>query len=189
MQGCLGSSRLDTFCVELTIHSPPPPPLLPAPTLSAGESKVSRRLGLPRSSRAPRSKPKTASIFGGLLETPVLCRHGGATGFLLRSYSPCRCLRDGYRIWVCRLRFWARRVLSLRPPSPSYATSSAPPPPWQNRRSRETSWTLSPKPMAIRQMHTETKTVFETVRSIHFLESICSQAPDLEFYSIARTTL
>src|SRR5947209_2713539 len=27
------------------------------------------------------------SIFGGLLEAPVLCRHGGATGFLLRFYS------------------------------------------------------------------------------------------------------
>jgi hypothetical protein len=33
----------------------------------------------------------------------------------------------------------ARRVLSLRPPSPSYATSSAPPPLWQNGRSRQTS--------------------------------------------------
>jgi hypothetical protein len=35
-----------------------------------------------------------------------LRRHGGATGFLFRGYSPCRCLRDGYRIWVCRLRFF-----------------------------------------------------------------------------------
>jgi hypothetical protein len=41
--------------------------------VSRGESKVSRWGGLPRISRAPRSKPKMASlIFGGLLETPVL---------------------------------------------------------------------------------------------------------------------
>ena len=45
-------------------------------------------------------------FFGGLLETPVLRRHGPSIGFLFRGYSPCRCLRDGYRIWVCRLRFF-----------------------------------------------------------------------------------
>jgi hypothetical protein len=40
--------------------------------------------------------------FSGLL----LCRHGGATGFLLRVYGPYRYLRDGYRIWVCLLRLF-----------------------------------------------------------------------------------
>jgi hypothetical protein len=76
--------KTTTFGVKLTSHSPPPTPLLPALTLSAGEhkvsggeSKVSRRVGLPRSARAPRSRPKwPPSIFGGLLETPVLCRRG-----------------------------------------------------------------------------------------------------------------
>jgi len=103
--------KTTTFCTELTSHSPPPTPLLPALTLSAGEhkvsggeSKVSRRVGLPRSSRAPRSRPQNGLplFLVAFLETPVLCRHGGTTGFLLRGYSPYRCLRDGYRIWVCR---------------------------------------------------------------------------------------
>jgi hypothetical protein len=52
-------------------------PLLPAPTLSEGESRVSagesmrsRRVELRRSSRAPLSKPKLdSSIFGGPRQT------------------------------------------------------------------------------------------------------------------------
>jgi hypothetical protein len=50
------------ICIQLTRHSPPPTPLLPALTLSAGEYrvsggelKVSRQVGLPR---ARRPKPK-----------------------------------------------------------------------------------------------------------------------------------
>jgi hypothetical protein len=35
-----------------------------------------------------------------------LCRHGRATGFLLGAYGPCRRLRDGYRISICRLRLF-----------------------------------------------------------------------------------
>src|SRR5271155_1151439 len=34
--------KTTTFCTELTSHSPPPTPLLPALTPSAGELKVSR---------------------------------------------------------------------------------------------------------------------------------------------------
>jgi hypothetical protein len=58
------------ICIELTFHSPSPTPLLPAPTLSAGEhkvsggeSRVSRQVGLPHTLRAPRSKPKMASLY------------------------------------------------------------------------------------------------------------------------------
>jgi len=41
---CQGSSwqhKTTTFCTELTSHSPPPPPLLPALIPSAGEHEVS----------------------------------------------------------------------------------------------------------------------------------------------------
>jgi hypothetical protein len=58
-------------CIEFAFHSPPLAPLLTAPTLSAGEhkvsggeSKVSRQVGLPHSLRPPRSKPKMASLLG-----------------------------------------------------------------------------------------------------------------------------
>lgn len=75
------------ICIELTFHSSPLTPLLSAPALSAGECKasrgklkVSRRVGLPCNPRGPCSKPKLDfldcqtwfSIFGGILETPVM---------------------------------------------------------------------------------------------------------------------
>jgi hypothetical protein len=55
--------KVTEICIELTFYSPPPTPLLPALTLSAGEHKVSvgefevsRQVGLPHNLRAPRSK-------------------------------------------------------------------------------------------------------------------------------------
>jgi hypothetical protein len=64
----------------LTFHSPLPKPLLRAPTLSAGEYKVSGGelkvsggVGLSRNPRTGRSKPKMASLyFNGLLKTPAV---------------------------------------------------------------------------------------------------------------------
>jgi len=47
---------------------------------SLNHANVSRRVALSHSSHAPRLMPKLASLyFGGLLETPVLCRYCGAT--------------------------------------------------------------------------------------------------------------
>jgi hypothetical protein len=37
----LGQVKTTEICIKLTFHSPSPTPLLPAPTLSAGEHKVS----------------------------------------------------------------------------------------------------------------------------------------------------
>jgi hypothetical protein len=103
--------------LPLTPHSTPSTPLLPALTLSAGEckmstgeSKVSRVDGwacLATHTLLARKGLKMVSLYclvasSGLL----LCRHGGATGFLLRVYGPCRCLQDGCRIWVCPLRLF-----------------------------------------------------------------------------------
>ena len=57
--------KLTQICIQLTWHSPPPTPLLPVFTLSAGEYrvsggelKVSRQMGLPRNLGARRPKPK-----------------------------------------------------------------------------------------------------------------------------------
>jgi hypothetical protein len=75
----LKSWRIKRSWSRLPRTALPPTPLLPTPTLSACKSKVS----------------------GG--ESKVSRR---VTGFLFRSHSPRRCLRDGYRIWVCRLRFF-----------------------------------------------------------------------------------
>jgi hypothetical protein len=97
-------SKRTEICIELISYLPKP--LLPAPTVSAGESKVSggaskvrRRVGLASQfTNSSLEAQNGLSIFGGLLEASVLCRHGGATGFLLRGYSPCLFLRDDYRI-------------------------------------------------------------------------------------------
>jgi|SRR5271156_1533937 len=59
-----------TFCIDLTSHSPPPTPLLPAlipsagePQVSGGGFKVSRTRGrLPHILLAHRSKPKMAAL-------------------------------------------------------------------------------------------------------------------------------
>jgi hypothetical protein len=67
----LGRKKGTEICIELTWHSPPPSDaLLPTPTLSAGEYrvsggelKVSRQAGLPRNPRACPSKPKMASLY------------------------------------------------------------------------------------------------------------------------------
>jgi hypothetical protein len=75
--------------IKLTSHSPLPTPLLPASTLSAGESKVSggesevsRRVGLPRSSRAPRSKPKMASLYFWWPSRDSPCRYSSPVTLL-----------------------------------------------------------------------------------------------------------
>jgi hypothetical protein len=90
------------ICIEVTFHSPPPTPLLPALTLSAGEHKVSggefevsRQVGLPHNLRAPRSKAQNGlPLFLAAFSRLLSRRHGGATSFLLRVHGPYRCLRD-----------------------------------------------------------------------------------------------
>jgi hypothetical protein len=44
--------------------------------------------------------------FENTLYTPLVRHHGGATGLLLRVRGPYRRLRDGYRLSICRLRFF-----------------------------------------------------------------------------------
>jgi hypothetical protein len=89
-------------CIKARLHSTPLrrrfyrqlPRAQVSPKVSGGKSKVSRRVWLPRSSRAPRSSPKNGlSLFLVAFSRLLFCRHGGATGFLL-----------------------ACRVLFLRPP-------------------------------------------------------------------------
>ena len=113
--------KLTEICIQLTWHSPPPTPLLPALTLSAGEYrvsggelKVSRQVGLPRNPRARRPKPKN----GLPLWRPSQGFCGvamGATGFLLllRVHGPCRSLRSSHLSWVCRAcLFYSSCVIS-----------------------------------------------------------------------------
>jgi hypothetical protein len=66
------------------------------------QSKMAQKLISERKAADFWAIPLFLVAFSGLL----LCRHGGATGFLLRVNGPCRCPRDGYRIWVCRLRLF-----------------------------------------------------------------------------------
>ena len=73
--------------------------------VSGGESKMSRRVGLPRNPHAPRSKfPKWPSIFfGGLLGDSCCVAMVEPLVSHLESTVPSRCLRDGYCVWVCPL--------------------------------------------------------------------------------------
>jgi hypothetical protein len=117
-------------------HSTPSTPLLLALTLrvgeckvSGGESNVSRQVGL----SSQNGLPLFLVAFSGLL----LCRHGEATGFLLRVYDPCRCLRDGYRIWVCRPRlFCLSRPLYLN----TVSLLRSFPPPHHHHGKKEDHW-------------------------------------------------
>jgi hypothetical protein len=76
-QGSWQQNRTEN-CGELTFHSPPPTPLLPAPTLSAGESRVSEGESWVKStggaSQSTRSSLESQNglplFFGCLLETP-----------------------------------------------------------------------------------------------------------------------
>jgi hypothetical protein len=168
-----GSRLVTTFCVELTSHSPPPTPLLPALTLSAGEHqvsggefKVSRPGALPHILLARRSKLKMAFYFWWPSRASCFCRHGGATGFLRRFYGPCRCLRDGYRIWVCRLRLFCLSCPIYSNMIPSCATSSAP---GAVARMKITGDELNARAKMNgyqRGLHTETKTAVEAVISM-----------------------
>src|SRR5271163_3741760 len=55
--------KTTTFCVELTSHSPPPTPLLPALTLSAGEHQVSGgELKVSRTGGGPASQSTRSSL-------------------------------------------------------------------------------------------------------------------------------
>jgi hypothetical protein len=132
----LGGSRLvTTFCTEFTSHSPPPPPLLPALTPSAGELEVSRTGGgLPpystRSSlEAQNSRPHFLAAFSRLLSR---C-HGGATGVLFRAHGPPPLpARQGVSIGTAGcacLGFVVRYLFNHR--RPSYTISAGPPPSWQ----------------------------------------------------------
>jgi hypothetical protein len=84
------------ICMELTFHSPPPTPLLPAPTLSAGEYKVSGgelkvggRVGsASQSTRSSLEAQNGLPLFLAAFSRLLLCRHRGATGFLLKSPRP-----------------------------------------------------------------------------------------------------
>jgi hypothetical protein len=118
------------ICIELAFHSPPPTPLLPAPTLSAGEYKVSGRGG-PQptcsSLEAQNGLPLFLMAFSRLLS----CRRGGATRFLLKVHGPLPL--PGERVISVRSAGWAcfaRCVRSLRSPSSYYAVSSRLPPLW-----------------------------------------------------------
>jgi hypothetical protein len=128
--------------IQLTLHSPPPTPLLPPPTLSAGESKVSRRVGLPRSFtrsslKARNGLPLFLVAFSilpfcvAMVEPPVS---------YLEAPVPAAACEMAIIFGSAGCAYLARRVLSLRPPCPSYATLSLLPPLlWQNRRLRKTS--------------------------------------------------
>jgi hypothetical protein len=113
--------KTTTFCTELTSHSPPPTPLLPALTPSAGELKVSRTGGglPPHSTRssleAQNGRPHFLAAFSRLLSR----RHGGATGVLFRApRSPAAAHQTRRLNWDCWLRlFGLRRTLPLQPPS------------------------------------------------------------------------
>src|SRR2546429_3734139 len=78
----LGGKTETENCGELTFRSPPPRPLLPAPTLNAGESRVSegesrvKSTGGPFASQSTRSSLEAQNglplFLGVSLETP--CR-------------------------------------------------------------------------------------------------------------------
>jgi hypothetical protein len=98
-------------CVELTSHSPPPTPLLPALTLSAdehqvsgGEFKVSRTRGtcLTFYALVARSPKWPASFFGGLFKTPV-ASPWWSHRCPIRTYGPRRCPPDRRLNWDCWL--------------------------------------------------------------------------------------
>jgi hypothetical protein len=90
----------------LTPRFTPSTPLLPALTLSAGES--SRWVGLPHNPHARRSKgPRMASLyFWWPPRDPCCVAMVKPPVSLLRVYSACRCLQDGCRIWVCPPRLF-----------------------------------------------------------------------------------
>jgi hypothetical protein len=172
----LGGSRTITFCVELTSHSPPPTPLLPALTPSAGEHqvsgdefKVSRTRGGPashstRSSlEAQNGRPHFLAAFLRLLS----CRHGGATGVLFRvPRSPAAaCQIKSVSIGTAGCACWACRARSLRQPSTYRTISAGLPPLCQGKRPPQRSWTLAPKRMATSGGRTGKKIVVETLIS------------------------
>jgi hypothetical protein len=95
--------KTTTFCTELTSHSPPPPPLLPALTLSTGEhkasegeSKVSRSGPLPHNSTRSSLEAQNGLLHSGGLSRLLPRRHGGATGVLFRTHGPRRSPPERY---------------------------------------------------------------------------------------------
>jgi hypothetical protein len=62
--------------------------------VGGGESRVSRQVDLPHDLRAPRSKPKMASLYFWRPSQDSSYRYGRATGALLRVHGPYRRLRD-----------------------------------------------------------------------------------------------
>jgi hypothetical protein len=133
-----------TFCVEVTFRSPSPTPLLTALTPSAsehevsgGESRVSRQVALPHNLRAPRSKPKMASLY---FWRPSQDSCHGAMAELPVSYSastvptPAREIAVSIRTAGCAcFACSACRALSLRPPSTSCTISTRLPLQWQEK--------------------------------------------------------
>jgi hypothetical protein len=101
--------------------------------VSGGEPKVSRRVVVPRSSRAPRSKPKIAYFY---LWWPSrdsrLCRHSGAPVSYLDATVPAAACETAILFRSAGCAFY---LLCLFDHGLPFTTSSAPPPPWQERRS------------------------------------------------------
>jgi hypothetical protein len=158
---------------RLTFHSPSLMPLLPMPTLSAGEhkvnggeSRVSRQVRLPHNLRAPRSKPKMASLYFwrpsqdschvAMVEPPVsyleltvpaaACEI--AISIRTANYA-CFYLSGAISssiVYSCTI---SARLLLL----------------WQEKRLLRTSWTLALQRIATREGHTGKKTVDETAIS------------------------
>jgi hypothetical protein len=95
------------------------------------------------------------------------CRHGGASGFLLKVHGPCCYLRDSHLSRVCRPCLVLLAVPSLRPTSALLLAliSSGLPPLWREKRLLETSSTLALKRMTTRGGHIGKKTVVGTAIS------------------------
>ena len=130
--------KLTEICIHLTWHSPPPTPLLPALTLSAGEYRVSG--GELKVSRARRPKPKMASLYFwwpsqdscrvAMVEPPVSYSYSEST-VPAAACEVAISVRSASRA--------TRRVRSLRIRSASCAISSGLPPLWEENRLLETS--------------------------------------------------
>jgi hypothetical protein len=117
---------------------PPPSPLLPALTLSAGEYRVSGgELKVSRNPRARRPKPKMASLYFwrpsqspcrvAMVEPPVSYSY-------LESTVPAAACEVAISVRSASRICSTRRVRSLRLRSTSCAISSGLPPLWEENR-------------------------------------------------------
>ncbi len=86
---------------------------------------MSRRVELPRRSRAPRSKPKLASsVFDSLLQTPGCAMVEPPVSYLYFTVPTAACeMALVFRSTGCA--YSVSRLLYLRASSPAYTTFSA----------------------------------------------------------------